>query len=412
MSGFLKHVAVCAVVMLEITLLGCGGVPVSDDDSGSSGPNGTEATYLGSATCVACHSGLVTLHSQHGHSQALKRIEGRAPAYPVEADQAGVPNPPAGLSWFDISYVIGGYTKAANFIDASGYLVTDGTLGTLSQYNLENLINQTQPGFVSFLPDQTSPHPYEYDCFRCHTTGAESVDTNGGFRQSNLPGIGGTWAESGVQCEACHGPGSRHLVNPSAGNVVVDSSSDACSDCHGGSSGSNVLAAADGLLVGNQQSAEVAASPHSGFSCTVCHDPHVSVVYDPDNGLRNTCTDCHVHTNMAFHQDKIFVQVDYVERLSCQSCHMSPAGRNASSTLFGETPVGDTRSHLMYIDALPRTFASALTSDGQQLSTDTNGKAAVTVDVVCLRCHNGGGSAFSLSIEAASAIAEGMHEPP
>jgi hypothetical protein len=42
-----------------------------------------------------------------------------------------------------------------------------------------------------------------YDCGSCHSTGYQS----GGF-PPNLPGISGTFALPGVECEHCHGPGN------------------------------------------------------------------------------------------------------------------------------------------------------------------------------------------------------------
>jgi hypothetical protein len=40
---------------------------------------------------------------------------------------------------------------------------------------------------------------------------------------------------------------------------------------------------------------------------------------------------------------------------------------------------------------------------------DDQGRAAVTVDFVCLRCHNAGGNATRFTVEAAAFVAEGMH---
>jgi hypothetical protein len=66
----------------------------------------------------------------------------------------------------------------------------------------------------------------------------------------------------------------------------------------------------------------------------------------------------------------------------------------------------------MYINTTPVDFGSVIASDGRELQVDAQGKAAMTVDVVCLRCHNGGGSAFELSLSAAAAIADGIHDAP
>ncbi len=46
--------------------------------------------------------------------------------------------------------------------------------------------------------------------------------------------------------------------------------------------------------------------------------------------------------------------------------------------------------------------------DGSSVLLDDQGRAAVTVDFVCLRCHNGVG-AFEISLPLAADIARDMH---
>jgi hypothetical protein len=387
---------------------GCG-VPVPPS------PPPSNAEYIGSAACRSCHPSIGALQSIQGHSQALKMISDGPPVYPTTAPAAGVPNPPLGFTWSQIAYVIGGYTKAANFVDDSGFLLTDGTAGTHAQWNLLNGPADLPAGFVAFVPGQTTPLSYAYSCFICHTTGPESVDTNGGQRQGNRPGIGGTWAEDAVQCEACHGPGSLHVPDPAAGNIILDSTSATCARCHVNQNNptSTAIAAQDGFIVGTQQLLELSASPMASFSCVVCHNPHASALYDPANGIRNQCIVCHPGQNMALHSGKVLAIGDYVELLACESCHMPLASKNASSTLvdvLGDTGrVGDTRTHIFNINVV--VGESMLTPDGSQVAIDASGQAAVTLDYVCLRCHNGKGSAFALTLSAAGAIARNIHNP-
>jgi len=44
-----------------------------------------------------------------------------------------------------------------------------------------------------------------------------------------------------------------------------------------------------------------------------------------------------------------------------------------------------------------------------EVARDANGRAAVTLDFVCLRCHNGVGNAFELTVTSASAVTATMH---
>jgi len=386
--------------MAAVTGLACAPTPPAPPDE-----DGT-AAFVGSAVCMTCHSQIGALHALHGHSQALKPIRGQAPSYPApEAD--GVPDPPVGFDWTDISYLIGGYLKAANFLDQDGFVLTDGSAGTPSQYVLTNGVAGLAAGFTTFEADRSTPLPYAFDCFRCHTTGPVEATADDGLHQENRPGILGTWAEAGVQCEACHGPGSLHIPDPPAGNIRITGSSELCAPCHGPEDITELrLAAANGFLLSNQQYQEVQASPHADFTCTTCHNPHASTRYDRTNGIRNTCRTCHTDQNMALHSGKVYVFGDYVEYLSCESCHMPPAARQASSAVIEgigdiQGRAGDTRTHVMFIDTLERDFSQMLTPDGTQVRTDASGQAHIT--------HHGQGSAFPLTLGGAASIAEDMH---
>ena len=62
-------------------------------------------------------------------------MEGGPPEFPAEGDRAGVPNPPDGIDWEEVSYVIAGYTKKARFIDLDGFIYITGTNGLATQWN-------------------------------------------------------------------------------------------------------------------------------------------------------------------------------------------------------------------------------------------------------------------------------------
>lgn len=406
--------ALAAGLIAMIALAGCNPGIVWPPDNLP--PNGDDIStgYLGSATCVTCHQAPGMSHARHGHSQALKVVEGVAPQYPAMPGAATIASPPADFDWSDIGYVIGGSAKSALFVDGEGFLLTDGTAGTFTQYNLANPAALLPAGFVPFKPDQVSPHPFSEDCFRCHTTGPESLAMNGGRRQENRPGIEGTWSEAGVQCEACHGPGSRHLVDPSAGEIMVDSSGGVCTTCHTNQDEPSEIAVEGGCIIGRQQFAEVAASPHHGFSCTICHDPHASILRDRDQGLRNACSYCHADISIAFHENKVFQWDEYTETLRCESCHMPLVASNASCRDI-ELPgnevvsIGDTRSHLVHIDTEALDPAEMFSADGTRVRLDEQGKAGVPVCCVCQRCHHGLGNAFTLTAAEAGRIAQRLH---
>ena len=114
--------------------------------------------------------------------------------------------------------------------------------------------------------------------------------------------------------------------------------------------------------------------------------------------------------NMALHGGKVFRRADgYEEPLTCESCHMSYGVKQYSSGAFGAGAAGDTRTHLFRISTQPETFAEATTAAGF-LRRDGQGRAALTVDRVCLRCHNDAvDGLFSLSVARAAEIAPNVH---
>lgn len=383
------------------TVAGCLPPPAPQPTPPPDGP----AAFVGAAACQACHANLMEDHARHGHANALMPIIGGPPA--TFAD------PPPGLDWSDVAYVIGGNVKAANFVDADGFLLVDGDTGLPVQFNLPHAPTQTT-GHVPETGDTFTPQPFDFDCFRCHVTGAESIESSGGRRQDNRPGIGGTWHDAGVQCEACHGPGSLHIPTPQLGNLRVDGSAGACGECHASGLGLDALAVDRGLLAANQQSAELLAGPHATLACNVCHDPHVSVFADREAALRNQCSSCHAGQDMARHEGLVFVDGDYVERLSCESCHM-PFGSASTSVIQRETAsgaalrYGDGRSHVFAIDIAARSFDSKISPGGDRVVFDASGQFEMTLDVVCVRCHNGVSRAFELTLQSASTIAPSLH---
>lgn len=393
-------------------IFGATGCPAIPDTGPLPGIVPTDQTfYIGSDACSACHANVADSFARHGHAQALKRVNDGPPVYP---DGQGVPTPPAGFNWNDISYVAGGYQKSARFVDLDGFVLTDGRIGANSQYNpAVPAIGVTAAGFAPYLPAQIAPLPFEFDEFRRITTGPRAFNAADGQRQDNRPGIQGTWAQAAVTCEACHGPGSRHIPEPQAGNIELNAGSSSCTQCHANPGGSEAIAVTDGLIDGYQQVAEVAASPHAGFACTFCHDPHTSANLDPA-GIRNNCTACHPGTNMALHEGLVYRRGDYVEPVTCQSCHMPYLVRTGQSNDLvlsnGRTVrLGDTRSHIFRLDPGAQSEASMFASNGTEISRDADGQSAVSTCFVCQRCHNGLGNAFAFPASQGCAFGSGIH---
>jgi len=407
--------------------------PEEEEDTGfmnTTDKTNANAKFISSVACRQCHTDISNWQLIHGHAHKLTRVQGGPPSFPEQGTRAGVPNPPQGFEWSDISYVVGGYTKKGRFIDHDGYVLVDGVAGVKTQWNLDYPANGTTAGFASYEPERTAPKAYDYSCFVCHTTGPLPQDEDFPEFQENRRGFVGTWVEAGIQCEACHGPGSAHFSTQGS-EVVIDrsrifvdpTSGQTCQQCHSRpfNDQTGVILAKGGFIQHHEQWPELRASGgHASFACTVCHDPHRSVTYDRANAIRNECTACHADMTMAGHGGETFVRGDYQEALRCESCHMPLVTKSATSTTIafadgdqvGTGRIGDTRTHIFRISTDAIDYTQFFTADGGQVRRDEQGRAAVTVDFVCLRCHNAQGNVFGLSVERAAEIAGRIHELP
>lgn len=71
------------------------------------------------------------------------------------------------------------------------------------------------------VADQDDP-----DCLSCHVTGMNDPQAMNGFISPDM-----TPGRANVQCEACHGPGSSHLLDPKTNSMAVPEVKD-CLGCH------------------------------------------------------------------------------------------------------------------------------------------------------------------------------------
>jgi tetratricopeptide (TPR) repeat protein len=128
---------------------------------------------------------------------------------------------------------------------------------------------------------------FEKKCLNCHGAATEGR------------------TETGVRCEACHGPGSEHVKAVGAGlaakailnpkKLSNDKQLELCAQCH---AGFGVLhdPLPDDLLISNQVNAlrnsQCYIQSGAGLSCTTCHDPHHDASKD-DTRPVEACLGCH-----------------------------------------------------------------------------------------------------------------------
>ncbi len=312
-------------------------------------------TWAGPDRCATCHEAEHAAHQTSGHAATLIPVAGEAPAasWSLPEPHAGLaPEPPGDLTWDQVGWSFGGHSHKQRFLDADGFFVT----GPAVQWNV-------QSGRWAAFEPRDDPKPFV--CGSCHTTG---FDPEG--HQDGHEGLAGTWAASGVQCEACHGPGSAHVDAPEQHPLDVDASAEACRDCHVEESDA-VLVAKDGFLWVNQQYTELQASTMGELACTDCHDAHQGSRATPA-GVTAGCEGCHEERSAAPHAET-----------PCTACHMPPMVASAESD--AATWTGDLATHLFRVE--PDPTAPQFSDDG------TEAHPRITLDFACRGCHRDGGEA-------------------
>ncbi len=358
---------------------------------GEAGAGAVGADYVGSATCQGCHQEIYEVFVNSGHAWKLNPlVDGQPPDYPFTE----LTELPEGYTWDDIAYVIGGYNWKARFINKEGYIITDapgasGNTEYLNQWNFANPIVGKEAGWVTYKSGEEN---LPYDCGSCHTTGYSPQG-----HQDDMPGIIGTWAEPGIKCEACHGPGGLHVKNPRGVQMLMDRDAELCGQCHIRGAVESVDAKG-GFIEHHEQYEELFQSKHIVLDCVICHDPHQGVVQLRQAEVQTTRTRCeNCHLDEASYQDS---QI-HPNITQCIDCHMPRIVKSA----WGDPDkfTGDIRTHLMRINP---------TQIGQFSEDGTTALSEIGLDFACRQCHVQGGNATPKSDEELIEKAKGYHTPP
>lgn len=373
--------------------------------------------YAGSESCKTCHSAAYNNWKQSGHPYKIQKLDGtKGPSYPVLSApkvigsqvnytlKSGIPNPPAGLNWSDIGFVLGGYHSNARFIDKEGYLIW----GDNRQYNLAT--NK----WVSYIQSAPGKGTYGYTCYMCHTTGPSRTKTTA-FQA--YPGIEGSWAETGIGCEGCHGPSQNHVSN-----ISIKPSKDVdCSRCHARDrdfetttfkwnkrvewQARTVSGVSTGFIRHREQGDMMLASKHGklNFTCATCHDSHKGVYFDL-GGIKATakCENCHANKTIKGHDAA-------KTKAECNDCHMPKAARNGDhlAPYVSEQSahywkiITDATTMFQNLEDISNTATPPSTF--KFIKQDTGGMSGITLDYTCLQCHT------TKDVAWAAKYAKGIH---
>jgi len=288
-------------------------------------------------------------------------------------------------------------------MDTDGYVV----LGPTAQYNFPSQGRVAYDNNEDHTALDGTPGPWEenigrkpFDCGKCHTTGYDADTEN----RRGLEGLVGDWEFDGIHCEECHGPGGDHVTSMSAADIYSDPDTEAvCGNCHTRSA--DGIAASGGFVKHHEQWDEFSRSVHASVmpkGCMTCHDPHEPIFdqtrlaaiqaaledptsvdnLEPPPGITTECTDCHTEVNVV-----------HPGPTECISCHMAFTGKSGQSI---NANMGDIRGHVWRIDDNADTLMFT-DADGNPVARDSGntsfaalddeGKAFITLDFACLRCH-------------------------
>lgn len=343
--------------------------------------------FEGSTFCQDCHKKNFSDWSASGHPYKLMKSE--------EARFRPIPLP-IGFAWDDISYVIGGYKWKSRYIDTDGYIITvtedeDGNpVDGANQYNyLTGKWSDYHAGEVE----------KPYDCGSCHTTNwvanPDPADTTG--NQDGLAGMHGTFDVGGIHCEQCHGNGMT---------MEVDDTAAMCGTCHIRGE-ADTIPASGGFIRHHEQYNEHLAGAHASFKCVDCHNPHkrgeFSIWEDGESEDYPLGQETGAQCGVNCHADKMesYAKTSmYDYGVECKDCHMPYATKSAKA--LGPYQ-GDLQTHIFFIDTDPE--ANMFTDDGGFVVLDDNGKAKVTMDFACKRCHE------TADMNELAKFAKNFHDP-
>ena len=354
----------CGIAMVGV-LAGCAGQMVLRLPSEIPAEPAAAKGYVGAQACATCHEQIYNHYRDHGHPKKLR------PAAEVRA--WGMPLPD-GYTWDDISYVIGGATRKARYINQQGYIITK--TGPSKDKPGKNQYNTATGRWVDYEAGKVT----KYDCGPCPSTTAYSKDGN----QDGRPGMGGDLGLS-----RNHLRGVPRAGQGARGRPQQDQR-------QGGSVRYGLrevpYSRRQGAHPGRRRIHFPPRAVQRASRQPTRRESHLRDVSRPPQARGHSsrklgCEDCHIKEATDFkgsRHEKSLVQ--------CTECHMPAAGKSAES--FGKY-VGDIKTHIFKISLGPTD--EMFTPDGKFAT----GK--LTADFACLNCHASRDKAW------AAAQAKGIH---
>ncbi len=185
----------------------------------TSAQEGEEPAYVGANMCFRCHRDMGA-HFESNHVLTLRQPDDENPALAdfAQGEELRTVQFPGEdearpFTAADVAFVLGTGRSVQRYL----YQVSEGQYMVFPAEwsTVDNAWHPYQPA------DEWPAEAYDFNqqCAGCHTTGLSADQT--------------TWVDVGVQCEACHGPGSAHVQERGEGPIVLSPDPQICGQCHG-----------------------------------------------------------------------------------------------------------------------------------------------------------------------------------
>jgi len=248
LRSFLLLLLPASGVALAFSLGGSGQEPPGEDFVIP--PRPANATFVGSAACRDCHPQEFAGWRRTRHPRQEQPATPETVVAPFDGSEIVVEGvamkawregerffvrtlgPDGRLHDYPVLRTIGGYWKQRYVTEVDGHLAVlplQWNVGT-RRWKEYSVVGHESVGKEDYwaAPEMG----WDTRCAGCHTVGAELRPREGG-------GWEASFAEIGIGCESCHGPGSAHVADPEAPGRIVDPSAlsqqqqvDICGACH------------------------------------------------------------------------------------------------------------------------------------------------------------------------------------
>ncbi len=365
-----------------------------------------EAHFVGASKCVECHKEKHAAWSHSGHPKMIRDF--RKDPSVVVADFSKLPSD-ANFKLEDATYTIGGKFKQRFMIRKDFQGKEDYVLGNY-QWNVQTQkwqhFKPWKYWYKTAYPHDNNELPTSRACDGCHFTGFMSQEKR---------------IDTGISCESCHGPASKHIEDPKS-KVYLASLSDpvrqneVCLQCHmrnrdkrledqnmsaiygdardypfgyeAGKALKDYKMVAPFVMghetkefyangAGKKNRTQGNEFVHSikgkhGITCINCHNPHTLEPTAQKNSGNKLCMKCHSFGSLIGpHQENLEAHTHHQSNSTgslCVECHMPKIGKHTGKSPF------TVRTHMFGFTTPAQTLK-------YKMPKETN---------ACFACHNKG----------------------